>query len=275
MTTNGAGSVEGVLLDLAAHLENDVVYTLSLATGVAQRLEDPRHIDDLSPVLDEDARDFLRELNPKNVNRFGTIKRLVELIYPAYTRGKVLKGFDYWRKWMVGRGLLSHQREHGGGWQGFGGVHSHYYLSHLGQLYFNLQSFFLLDPPVEFGSCVQEDRVEFYLVVERVVGEARTVVPTYPLFPEQRPGAIKRRAALFVALMERFFSKRKVKYEDVAADASRLLGKPVAVEELLDFVQTFIDLFEKTGKVLVLGALGNDLLYLYDKLTRYIRGGEF
>ncbi|NHJ86176.1 MAG: hypothetical protein FK734_11990 [Asgard group archaeon] len=111
--------------------DNVPSYTILASASMLPYLEDPLNR----------ARffDYNKELelyfDSKDINRFTRLQKLTEIISDRI-KGDNVKGFERYLKLFRDYGLMSREKEgpeDGMAWQGFGGVHSHYNLTHIGK----------------------------------------------------------------------------------------------------------------------------------------------
>lgn len=263
-----ASALESRLFQLLHHVENRTVYLILLATGLTQKLEDPRYLDTFRTFLSGAVVESLRAVAPKDLNRYQTIQRMVTLLGDEFHA--TTAGFDYWRNWMLDQGVLAHQKEAGGGWQGFGGVHSHYYINRTGMLFFNLMTFFMVTPVVDFGTCVRRDRVNFYLVLDRIMEAPHEVTPRFRLHKDR---ASERTTHVLKALLEWFLSTEEVPVADVRRKASATHGTDIPKKRVRAVTRKLASLFVQDTDPLVLNEEGHDLIYLYYQLSQNVHTG--
>ncbi len=138
----------GTVIPLLLYVDNAQLFLLQLSLAIIQQLENEPFVTKLKQVCQPEFAQYLGEINPRNVTRYMNLTKIADFIARETGNVQEFKGFDYWRKMLLDKGLASRQVEKGGGWAGFGGVHSHYTFTDLGAAFYNLQACLLVKPSI-------------------------------------------------------------------------------------------------------------------------------
>ncbi len=145
----GAGDVsQSAVIALLRYVDNAQLFILQLSLAVIHQLENEPFVVKLKQVCQPEFAQYLGEINPRNLTRYMNLTKIADFIARETSDAQEFKGFDYWRKVLLDQGLASRQVEQGGGWAGFGGVHSHYTFTDVGSAFFNLQACLLVKPSI-------------------------------------------------------------------------------------------------------------------------------
>ncbi len=148
MGTGGGSVSQPAVIPLLRYVDNAQLFILQLSLAVIHQLENERFVARLKQVCQSDFAQYLGEINPRNLTRYMNLTKIADFTARETSDAQEFKGFDYWRKILLYQGLASRQVEQGGGWAGFGGVHSHYMFTDVGLAFFNLQACLLVKPSI-------------------------------------------------------------------------------------------------------------------------------
>lgn len=148
MGTGAGDATQPAVISLLRYVDNAQIFLLQLSLAVIHQLENEPFVAKLKQVCQPAFADYLGEINPRNLTRYMNLTKIADFIAREVGDAIEFKGFEYWRKILIDQGLASRQVEKGGGWEGFGGVHSHYTFTDMGAAFFNLQACLLVLPSI-------------------------------------------------------------------------------------------------------------------------------
>ncbi len=148
MVNTAGDATQSAVIPLLRYVDNAQLFLLQLSLAVIHQLENDPFVTNLKQVCQPEFAQYLGEINPRNLTRYMNLTKIADFIAREASDAQDFRGFDYWRKVLVDQGLASRQVEKGGGWAGFGGVHSHYTFTDVGAAFFNLQACLLVQPSI-------------------------------------------------------------------------------------------------------------------------------
>ncbi|OLS15863.1 MAG: hypothetical protein RBG13Loki_0503 [Promethearchaeota archaeon CR_4] len=146
--TGTCDNSQKALLALLNYVDNANLFLLELSLAVIRQLENEPFVAKFQQVCAKEFANYLGEINPKNVTRYMNLAKIVHFLAIETGFAPEFKGFNYWRKKLLDLRLATRQVEQGGGWAGFGGVHSHYTFTDIGMAFYNLQTCLLVKPSI-------------------------------------------------------------------------------------------------------------------------------
>ncbi len=148
MVTGAGESTQSAVIPLLRYVDNAQLFLLQLSLAVIHQLENETWVAKLKQVCRPDFAEYLGAISPRNLTRYMNLTKIADFIAREASDAQGFKGFEYWRNVLIDQGLASRQVEKGGGWTGFGGVHSHYTFTDVGSAFFNLQACLLVKPSI-------------------------------------------------------------------------------------------------------------------------------
>ncbi|MFW9923113.1 MAG: hypothetical protein ACFFDW_07460 [Candidatus Thorarchaeota archaeon] len=119
-------------------IDNESSFTILLSASMLPYLEEPLN---RARFFDYDKKLELY-FDSKDLNRFSRLKELTDIVTNRI-KGNPVKGFEKYLKFFRENNLMVREKEgptDGMAWQGFGGVHSHYSLTPLGNAHLIFQA---------------------------------------------------------------------------------------------------------------------------------------
>jgi len=235
-------SSQTALLALLNYVDNANLFLLELSLAVMHQLENEPFVAKLRQVCTGEFASYLGEINPKNVTRYMNLAKVVDYLAQEVGFASEFKGFDYWRKILIDLGLATRQVEQGGGWSGFGGVHSHYAFTPVGNTFFNLQACLVTSPPIGPELLKQplspDTRVQNYAITELILFQRRKL-RSGALHPDLLSKSLQPlQLAVFLALGVLFASKKRCSYETLRLQVNQYYPKEFTEENFVACLQT-------------------------------------